>query len=344
MRARRVHPPIALLLLVALGCACSTAPTLDDRRPPEAPAVEWALAIHGGAGAPDRSLPETEKQAYLASLERALRLGQAMLEGGGASLDAVEAVVRDLEDDPLFNAGRGAVFNADGVVELDASIMDGRTLGCGGVAAVKTIKNPVSLARLVYERTKHVLLVGPGAEAFAEQMGVERVGPDWFFTEPRWQELLKHRAAAAAAADAAKSAAKAGGGTVGAVARDRQGNLAAATSTGGRTGKLSGRVGDSPVVGAGTYADNATCAVSGTGIGEEYIRHAAAYSVSAWMRHKEVPLDEALRRVIDEELKPGDGGLIAVDRDGRIAMRYNTPGMFRGAADAGGRFEVHIWE
>jgi L-asparaginase / beta-aspartyl-peptidase len=330
VRARRVHPSIALLLLsvLALGCAPSTAPSA------EVPAVEWALAIHGGAGAPDRSLPETEKQAYLASLERALKLGQAVLEGGGASLDAVEAVVRDLEDDPLFNAGRGAVFNADGVVELDASIMDGRTLGCGGVAAVKTVKNPVSLARLVYERTKHVLLVGSGAEAFAEQMGVERVGPDWFFTEPRWQELLKSRA----------EATKAGGGTVGAVARDRQGNLAAATSTGGRTGKLSGRVGDSPIVGAGTYADNATCAVSGTGIGEEYIRHAAAYSVSAWMRHKEVPLDEALRRVIDEELKPGDGGLIAVDRDGRIAMRYNTPGMFRGAADAGGRFEVHIWE
>jgi L-asparaginase / beta-aspartyl-peptidase len=323
------------IVLLALGCACSTAPAVDERRAPATKPAEWALAIHGGAGAPDRSLPEAEKQAYLASLEHALKLGQTMLEGGRSSLDAVEAVVRDLEDDPLFNAGRGAVFNLAGEIELDASIMDGRTLGCGGVAAVKTVKNPVSLARLVYERTKHVLLVGPGAEGFAQEMGVERAGPEWFRTEPRWQELLKFRA---------EQASSRGGGTVGAVARDRQGNLAAATSTGGRTGKLPGRVGDSPIVGAGTYADNATCAVSGTGIGEEYIRHAAAYSVSAWMRHEGATLDEALHHVIDEELKPGDGGMIAVDRDGRIAMRYNTPGMFRGAADANGRFEVHIWE
>jgi len=323
-----------LVLAGALSCACggSDAPG-PERAARSGPALAWALAIHGGAGAPDRSLPASEQQAYLQSLERALRLGQTMLERGTSSLDTVEAVVRDLEDDPLFNAGRGAVFNRDGTVELDASIMDGRTLGCGAVAAVSTVKNPISLARLVYERTQHVLLVGPGAETFAEEMGVERVGPEWFFTEPRWQELLRSRAAA-----------RPGGGTVGAVALDRAGNLAAATSTGGRTGKLPGRVGDSPIVGAGTYADNTTCAVSGTGIGEEFIRHAAAYGVSAWMRHRGLSVEEAVHRVIDEELRPGDGGMIAVDKTGRIAMVYNTPGMFRGAADAAGRFDVHIWE
>ncbi len=329
MTARRCLLSCLVLVTLALG-GCT-----GDRGPGSGsdggPGLAWALAIHGGAGAPDRSMPADQQQAYRTSLERALRIGQAILERGGASLDAVEAVIRDLEDDPLFNAGRGAVFNRDGKVELDASIMDGATLGCGAVAAVRTVKNPISLARLVFERTKHVLLVGEGAERFADEMAVERAGADYFFTEERWQELLRSRSAA-------------GGGTVGAVARDRKGNLAAGTSTGGRTGKLPGRVGDSPIVGAGTYADNTTCAVSGTGIGEEFIRRAAAYSVSAWMRHRGLGLEEALRRVVLEELQPGDGGMIAVDRAGRIAMVYNTPGMFRGAVDASGRFEVHIWE
>jgi len=322
---------VVLVALVLLGGCGGDDGAAGDAGADGGPGPAWALAIHGGAGAPDRSLPVAEQQAYLASLERALRVGQEILERGGPSLDAVEAVIRDLEDDPLFNAGRGAVFNRDGAVELDASIMDGATLGCGAVAAVGTVKNPISLARLVYERTEHVLLVGDGAERFADSMAVERAGPEWFFTEPRWQDLLRTRS-------------REGGGTVGAVALDRLGNLAAGTSTGGRTGKLAGRVGDSPIVGAGTYADNTTCAVSGTGVGEEFIRRAAAYSVSAWMRHRGLSVEDAVRRVVLEELQPGDGGMIAVDRTGRIAMVYNTPGMFRGAADANGRLEVHIWE
>ncbi|HEX5757614.1 MAG TPA: isoaspartyl peptidase/L-asparaginase [Thermoanaerobaculia bacterium] len=311
---------------------------------PEEPArqVAWALAVHGGAGTIDRAeMTEARRRAYVAALTRALTTGRAMLERGGRSLDVVERIVRTMEDDPKFNAGKGAVFNHAGGHELDASIMDGRTRACGAVAAVTTVRHPITLARLVMERTEHVLLMGPGAERFADQMGVARVPNSWFSTPRRhreWQEEMAKKAAAARPGAAKEH------GTVGAVALDRHGDLAAATSTGGRTDKRWGRVGDTPVVGAGTYADNGTCAVSGTGKGEQFIRHAVAYDISARMKYRGLSVEEAARQVVFEVLQPDDGGVVAVGRDGAIAMPFNSPGMYRGAADAAGRFEVAIWK
>jgi beta-aspartyl-peptidase (threonine type) len=293
--------------------------------------LDWAIAIHGGAGSLGSDAPQAVSDGYLAGLEAALTAGRKILDGGGTSLDAVEEVIVILEDDIRFNAGRGAVFNAQGEHELDASIMDGATLACGGVAGVRTVKNPIRLARDVMEQTRHVLLAGPGAEAFADEAGVERVDPEYFDSEPRRRSLER-------ALDPDHK------GTVGVVALDRAGNLAAGTSTGGLTAKKFGRVGDSPIIGAGTYADNRRCAVSGTGIGEQYIRHAVAYEIGALMAYRGLDLQAAVDHVIDETLEPGDGGIIALDPAGRIAMRYNTPSMVRGAADSSGRFEVKIWD
>jgi beta-aspartyl-peptidase (threonine type) len=229
------------------------------------------------------------------------------------------------------------VFNREGHNELDASIMSGENLRCGAVAAVRTVKNPIVLARKVMEESKHVLFVSDGAERFADETGVERVDPDYFRTEKRWQEWLQRQAQPQAPDPAPK-------GTVGVVALDRHGNLAAGTSTGGLTGKAPGRVGDSAVIGAGTYADNRTCAVSGTGKGEEFIRFTVAYRISALMEYRGMTVGDAAREVVMHDLQPGDGGVIALDRGGDVAMVFNTPGMFRGAADSGGRFEVAIWE
>jgi beta-aspartyl-peptidase (threonine type) len=271
------------------------------------------------------------RDRYLAGLEAALKAGTELLDNAGTSLDAVERVIAILEDDIQFNAGRGATYNAAGEHELDASIMDGATLACGGVAGVRTVKNPIGLARAVMEQTRHVLLAGPGAEAFAAEIGVERVDPSYFDSAARRRSLE---------AELAES----GGGTVGVVALDRHGNLAAGTSTGGLTGKKVGRVGDSPIIGAGTYADNRRCAVSGTGVGEEYIRHSVAFAIGALMEYEGLGLQAAVDRVIDETLDPNVGGIIALDPQGRIAMRYNTASMLRGAADSSGRFEVMIWD
>jgi L-asparaginase / beta-aspartyl-peptidase len=326
------------VLAVVLLSACGGG---DEAAAPARPKVAWALAVHGGAGTIDRAkMSEDRRRAYVASLTQALTIGKEVLDGGGRSLDAVERIVRFLEDDPKFNAGKGAVFNHAGGHELDASIMDGRTHACGAVAAVTTVRHPITLARLVMERTEHVLLMGHGAERFADEMGVARVPNAWFATPRRyqeWQEEMAKKAKAAAAGSAKEH------GTVGAVALDRHGDLAAATSTGGRTDKRWGRVGDTPVVGAGTYADNATCAVSGTGKGEEFIRHAVAYDIAARMAYRKLSLEEAARQVIFDVLAPDDGGIIAVGRDGSIVMAFNSPGMYRGAADASGRFEVAIW-
>ncbi len=322
---------LALLLLPILACGAPL-------RQAEAP--RFALALHGGAGVIPRDTPPAEREAYLQGLQAALREGRDRLARGEPALDVVEAVVRLLEDDPQFNAGKGAVFTEDGRHELDASVMDGRTLACGAVAGVRTVRHPVSLARLVMERTPHVLLAGEGAERFADAAGVERVENAWFDTPRRraaLERFLEQRDEQDAGPDAAR-------GTVGCVALDLHGHLAAATSTGGMTGKRFGRVGDSPVIGAGTYADDATCAVSCTGTGEEFIRHVAAHEVSALMRHAGLPLADAARTVVFDRLRPGDGGLIAVSREGEIALAFNTPGMFRGAADSAGRFEVAIWE
>jgi beta-aspartyl-peptidase (threonine type) len=307
-----------------------------------ADAPRWAIAIHGGAGVIPKTLPAAEKEQYFKSLDAALKLGRDVLAGGGTSLDAVEKVVRFLEDDPLFNAGKGAVYTHDGKHELDAAIMSGRDLACGSVAELTTVKNPISLARLVMEKSQHVFLVGQGAERFADEMKVPRVPNSWFDTEYRlkqWQDELKSARGEGGAGDPDKKH-----GTVGAVALDVQGDLAAATSTGGLTDKRFGRVGDVPIVGAGTYANNATCAISATGVGEQFIRHTVSHDISALMEYRGLTLQQAADLVIHKKLNPGDGGVIGVAHDGSIALVFNSEGMFRGAADSGGRFEVKIWE
>ena len=301
--------------------------------------VTYAIAIHGGAGTTPAMLDDQRRAVYEKSLSAALRHGRDMLADGATALDVVEQVVRILEDDPLFNAGKGAVYNARGEHELDASIMDGRDRSCGAVASVRTVKNPISLARLVMTKTPHVLLATDGAERFADEMNAERVEPEYFDTEhqyQRWQRVVT----AASQSNAEKEERDRKMGTVGCVVLDQYGNLAAGTSTGGLTNKRFGRVGDSPLVGAGTYADNNTCAVSCTGIGEHFIRNAVAFDVSARMAYKSDTLGESVRAILHDKLEPGMGGIIAVSRTGEIALDFNTPGMFRGAADSKGRFEV----
>jgi beta-aspartyl-peptidase (threonine type) len=320
----------AMLAALSLIGACRSAGgAAVDERP------AWAIAIHGGAGTIPRSTPPEEAEAYRASLRAALKLGAERLEAGASALDVAEAVVQVLEDDPLFNAGRGAVFTAAGDHELDASIMDGATLACGAVTGVRTVRHPISLARAVMERTPHILLAGQGAEDLATEVGLERVENSWFSTERRRKQL--ERALEARAKPA-------GSGTVGAVVLDRHGHLAAATSTGGMTAKRSGRVGDTPLIGAGNFADDRTCAVSGTGTGEEFIRHGAARAIADRMQLLGLSAAEAATAVFVGEMKPGDGGAIVVSKDGEIALVYTSEGMFRGAADASGRFEVAIWE
>ncbi len=344
-------PKSLSLALLALAVVFTGALPAQDKKPAggkadilltRADAPRWALAIHGGAGVIPKTLPEAEKQQYFKSLQAALALGRDVLAGGGTSLDAVEKVVRYLEDDPLFNAGKGAVYTHDGKHELDAAIMSGRDLACGSVAELTTIKNPISLARLVMERSPHVFLVGAGAERFADEMKVPRVPNSFFDTEYRFQqlqeELKKERGEGGAGSPDSKH------GTVGAVALDIHGDLAAATSTGGLTNKRYGRVGDVPIVGAGTYANNQTCAISSTGIGEQFIRHTVSHDISALMEYRGLTLQQAADLVVHKKLNPGDGGVIGVAHDGSIALVFNSEGMFRGAADAKGRFEVKIWE
>lgn len=300
-----------------------------------------AIAIHGGAGViPRAGMSAANESAYRSDLDRAVRTGYALLTGGATSLDAVVAAVKILEDSPLFNAGRGSVFNSEGVNELDAAIMEGQTLRAGAVAGLRHVKNPIDLARLVMDKSPHVLLVGQGAEDFALEQGLPFVPRSYFWTERRWQQLE-----AAKRGDGLSAADIGYFGTVGAAALDRDGNLAAATSTGGMTNKRWGRVGDSPIIGAGTYADNRCCAVSATGSGEYFIRAVAAHEVCALMRHRGLAVREAAREVVHGRLKEigGDGGLIVVDHRGNIAMEFNTDGMFRAAMDSSGRHEVEIY-
>jgi len=302
----------------------------------------FALAIHGGAGVIPRPMTEALHAECVAALLEALLHGEALLASGAGSLDVVEAVVRLLEDQPLFNAGRGSVFNHDGEHELDAAVMDGRRLQCGAVAAVRTARNPVTLARAVMEKTTHVLLAGPGADHFAQEAGVECVENTYFSTERRRTQWL-----AALSKEGGNPLTRVidGGtrGTVGCVARDVHGHVAAATSTGGLANKRAGRVGDSPLIGAGTYANDQSCAVSCTGTGEQFMRHVVAHTVHQRM----VLLGESLERAASgalATLAPGDGGLIAVDAQGLVVMPFNSAGMYRGAADSTGRRQVGIWE
>ena len=303
--------------------------------------MKFGMVIHGGAGTIERRemTPENEA-AHRAGLEQSLKAGYDILQRGGSSLDAVEAAIRVLEDNPLFNAGKGAVFTHEGTNELDASIMDGKTLNAGAVADLQHIRNPISLARLVMEKSPHVMLVGAGAEAFARKMGMQFVDQKYFYTDERWQSLQKEKAKSSPVPVSDKDR----HGTVGAVALDKAGNLAAGTSTGGTTNKQFGRVGDSPIIGAGTYANNRTCAVSCTGDGEYFIRSVVAYDISAMMEYKGMPVQAAAQTVIDKVGKiGGTGGLIAIDRQGNFAMPFNTSGMYRGTVDVAGKISVEIY-
>jgi beta-aspartyl-peptidase (threonine type) len=339
----------------ASGHAQKTVPSVTpaaEKRPENKPNMaikKIGLAIHGGAGTIERSkmTPEKERE-YRAGLDRALAAGYEILKRGGSSLDATEAAVRVLEDDPHFNAGRGSVFTSAGTNEMDASIMDGKALRAGAVGSVQHIKNPVSLARLVMEKSGHVMMDGEGAEAFAKENGVELVDQKYFFTQERWDALQKMKAAekerASGAGKSFMITDQDRHGTVGAVALDEDGNLAAATSTGGTTNKMPGRIGDTPVIGAGTYANNQTCAVSCTGDGEYFIRAAAAHEVSALMQYRGMKLLEAAQTALDTVKKLcGEGGLIAIDRNGDVALPFNTNGMYRGYVDRDGKFVVEIY-
>jgi beta-aspartyl-peptidase (threonine type) len=324
-----------------------------ERNPGHQPNMETKkirLAIHGGAGTIERSnmTPEREHE-YRAGLERALRAGYEILKRGGSSLDATEAAVRALEDDPHFNAGKGSVFTSAGTNETDAAIMDGKTLAAGAVASLKHIKNPIGLARLVMEKSGHVMMDSEGAEAFAKENGIELVDQKYFFTQERWDALQKIKAAEKSRTSGAKKAFlitdQDRHGTVGAVALDQNGNLAAATSTGGTTNKRPGRVGDTPVIGAGTYANNATCAVSATGDGEYFIRATVGRDVSALMEYRGMPLKEAAQATLDKVAKlGGTGGLIAIDHQGNITLPFNTAGMYRGYVDPNGKFVIEIYK
>jgi beta-aspartyl-peptidase (threonine type) len=317
----------------------------QNQKPVEKAVVkaEWAIVIHGGAGKinPEDFSAEKEK-ACREKLTEALETGGNILKNGGTSLDAVEATIKILEDSPLFNAGKGAVFNADGQNELDAAIMDGKTMKAGAVASVTTIKNPISAARKVMENSPHVLLVKEGAEEFAKGQGLEIVDPSYFFTQERWDALQKAKQRELEQKpDETKK-----GGTVGAVALDKSGNLTAGTSTGGMTNKKYGRVGDSPIIGAGTYANNETCGISATGHGEFFIINVVAYDISARMQYLGESLDSAANYVINSKLKSqnASGGLVAMDKNGNISMPFNSDGMFRGFLKADEKPQVFIFK
>src|SRR5438445_1985448 len=340
----------------ALAAAPEQSPPAEgssERNPEHEPDMEMkkiGLASHGVAGTIERSnmTPERERE-FRAGLERALTAGYEILKRGSSSLDATEAAVRTLEDDPHFNAGQGHVVTSAGKNEMDAAIIDGKTLGAGAVASLKHVKSPISLARLVMEKSGHVMMDSEGAEAFAKENGIELVDQKYFFTQERWDALQKIKAAeknrtgkrgkAFIITDQDRH------GTVGAVALDKNGNLAAATSTGGTTNKRPGRVGDSPVIGAGTYANNATCAVSATGDGEYFIRATVGHDISALMEYRGMSLKEAAQAVLDKVAKlGGSGGLIAIDRQGNVTLPFNTSGMYRGYADPTGKFVIEIYK
>ena len=343
----------SLFLLLLLYCTNS----LVAQKEMSTGKQNFVLVIHGGAGTITRqNRTEQNERAYKLSLEKALRAGYEILNSGGSSLDAVEATVKILEDNPLFNAGKGAVFTHEGKIELDAAIMNGKNLAAGSMAGVTIIKNPVSGARAVMEKSGHVMLIGKGAEAFAAEQGLDIVDPSYFYTQSRWdslQNLIKqdsiknkiNKVNTKTVGEEAKNN-DSKFGTVGAVALDIQGNLAAATSTGGMSNKKYGRVGDVPIIGAGTYANNATCAISCTGWGEFFIRLVVAKSVSDLMEYKNLSLQKAAEEMIMKKVPQlgGDGGLIAVDKKGNIAMPFNTAGMYRGYIRSDGKAVVRIYK
>jgi beta-aspartyl-peptidase (threonine type) len=333
----------------------AAASRVESATPVSNAAPKFMFVIHGGAGAIERSkmTPELEQQ-YRAKLTEALEAGYRILRDNGSGLDAVEAAIRIMEDSPLFNAGKGAVFTNAGTNELDSSIMNGQTLSAGAVAGLKHIKNPISLARMVMEKSPHVMMVGEGAEAFARQQGVEMVPQSYFYTERRWQELQRIKDQEKGGTQPTKKSARLDNqigveegrhGTVGAVALDMAGNLSAGTSTGGMTNKRFGRVGDSPIIGAGTYADNQSCAVSATGDGEFFIRAAVAHDISAMVGYKGMSVKDAADRALDKVKRlGGTGGVIVLDREGNFATPFNTAGMYRGHIGPDGKAVVEIYK
>jgi beta-aspartyl-peptidase (threonine type) len=333
-----MRPGLALVAGVLLGVAVTTGAA--ERNPP------IAIAIHGGSGTIDKGEFSAEReQSIRATLEQAARAGHELLAAGGSSLDAVTRAVTLLEDSPHFNAGRGAVFNAEGVNELDASIMEGAGLRAGAVAAVRRVRNPVLLARKVMEESAHVMLMGEGAEIFAREHGIAFEDDAYFHTDYRWQQLQKARSAGGSDSTFLSETPDRWFSTVGAVALDAKGDLAAATSTGGMTNKRWGRVGDSPIIGAGTYADNRSCAVSATGHGEYFIRATVARDICARMQYSGARLKDAADEVVKKQLAEmgGAGGVIAVDPQGELALVFNTSGMYRASIDANGTLYVAIF-
>ena len=315
---------VTLGLMIVIGLTILLGPKKET--------PDFAIAIHGGAGTITRKNMTPEKEsAYRSKLKEALNTGYVILETGGTSLNSVEATIQIMEDSDLFNAGKGAVFTNAGTNELDASIMDGSNLKAGAVAGVKTVKNPISAARKVMDETWHVMLSGDGADQFAKEQNLEIVDPIYFYTQQRWDSLKKTQAKKH--------------GTVGCVALDIYGNLAAGTSTGGLTNKQWGRIGDSPIIGAGTYANNQTCAVSGTGQGEYFIRGNVAYDISAMMEYENVSVGKAARKVIGKLSDLGaEGGVIAMDSNGEISMPFNTTGMYRGFRKDGSPAKIFIYK
>ncbi len=324
MAAKNLHLVLIFIFLFSVIL-------LNITLPAQTKSGKYTIVIHGGAGYFSKDSPEDLKTQYINSLTEAVNIGKNILANGGTSLDAVEKTINYLENNILFNSGRGAVFTSEGKHELDASIMQGKDLSCGAVAGVTIIKNPISLARLVMEKTPSVLFAGKGADDLGIELGVEIVPNSYFHDSARYQQWLK-------------SNLKQEGETVGCVAIDQYGNIAAGTSTGGRQNKIPGRVGDSPIVGAGTYANNNTCGISATGIGELFIRNTVAYNISALMEYKGCTLKQACEEMIFKRLPAGSGGIIAVDKNGNFEMLFNTDSMFRAAANSEGEFIVEIWK
>lgn len=304
------------------------------------------LGIHGGLGYDKKDVTPEFLQEVRAGLEAALQAGAKKLKAGGTSLDAVEAAIRVMEDDPTFNAGKGAVFTHEGRNELDASIMEGKTKRSGAVAGVTIVKNPITAARAVMEKSKHVMFTGRGAEVFATQQGLEIVDPAYFWTERRWKQIEEvwRREKEKKRSEAAKKSEYYG--TVGAVALDKDGNLAAGTSTGGMTNKTFGRIGDSPIIGAGTYADNDAAAISCTGHGEYFIRYAVSHEIVAQMKYKKVTVKEAAEDVINRQLKDagGEGGCVALDKNGKFATAFNSEGLYRACITKDGKITIRLYE
>jgi beta-aspartyl-peptidase (threonine type) len=342
---------LSLFLIISVFVSCSETSEKNDPKNSLHKEVPFALVIHGGAGTIKKEfMTDAQEKAYRGKLDEALQAGYSVLEKGGTAIKAVQKTINVMEDSPLFNAGKGAVFNSLGKQEMDASIMDGKTLNSGAVAGVSHIRNPINAAILVKDSTRHVMLSGKGAEDFARQYHIVMEEESYFYTEKRYRQLLKMQKKDSVQLDHSTSMIHTliddhKLGTVGCVALDKNGNIAAGTSTGGMTNKKYGRIGDSPIIGAGNYANNKTCGISATGTGEYFIRTLAAHEVSALMMYKGLSLKEAIKQVIHVEIDSlgGDGGLIGLDKEGNIAWDFNTEGMFRGYKKSTGEQVIEIY-